>query len=154
MEPLFRPGQMKNSRVRLFLAALIVLTQLVLSQQPAHFYNIDKETKLEGTVEELRLEPRYENTAPFLILLVRQKDTHQVYHVEISPAWFFSHDIHKGEALKIVGSVYTKGDGSQNIIAREVHYLGKTYALRDKRGFPNWRGGPGGRQKRRRGNGA
>ena len=154
MEYRRRQNPMRNSRLPLFLMALAALLRPALAQQAGHFYNIDKEIKIEGTIQEIRLEPRYEKTAPFLIILLQQKNTGQKFMVEVSPAWFFSQDFHKGEAMKVVGSVYTKGDGPQNVIAREIQYLGKTYAVRDKQGFPNWRGGPGGLQKRRRGKGA
>jgi len=88
------------------------------------------------------MEPRYENTAPFLILALEKKDTQQKYIVEVSPAWFFDHDFHKGENIAVTGSLYLTKEKTQNIIAREIQFRGETLVLRDKRGFPNWRGGP------------
>ena len=41
------------------------------AQDRTHFYNVDTETTLEGRVEEILLEPRYENTANFLVLIVK-----------------------------------------------------------------------------------
>lgn len=126
---------------------------LSFAQTPQHFYNIDSERQVEGTIQEIVMEPRYKDSAPFLILKLEEKGTHILYNVEVSPAWFFEHDFHKGESLTVIGSFYTTNGKKMNIIAREVRFKGETLVLRDKHGFPNWRGGQTGEKGRRRGRG-
>ncbi|MDH7513214.1 MAG: hypothetical protein QHH14_09740 [Clostridiales bacterium] len=139
---------------RTLLACLAFVTGLAASfgQQPDHFYNIDTERRVEGTIKQLIFESRYETSAPFLILLVEENRTGNVYKVEISPAWFFNHDLHKGEKVKITGSLYTKDD-TLFIIARQLQVGGETFTLRDSRGFPSWRGGQMKGKVRRQGRG-
>lgn len=108
-------------------------------QKPLHYYNVDSEKKIKGTIQEIIMEPRYKDTSPFLIVTLEEKDTHQRFNVEISPVRFFTHDFHKGEELEVIGSLYSK-EGSQNIIARQIRFRGEILILRDKHGFPTWRG--------------
>ena len=119
-------------------------------QKPLHFYNVDTEKKIKGTIQEIIMEPRYKNSSPFLIIRLEEKKTHQKFIVEISPVRFFTHDFHKGEELEVVGSLYSK-EGSQNIIARQMRFRGEIIILRDKHGFPAWRGGGMKHKKRRKG---
>ncbi|TES87265.1 MAG: hypothetical protein E3J89_00970 [Candidatus Aminicenantes bacterium] len=121
-------------------------------QKPLHFYNVDTEKKIKGTIQEIIMEPRYKGSSPFLIIRLEEKKTHQKFIVEISPVRFFTHDFHKGEELEVVGSLYSK-EGSQNIIARQMRFRGEIIILRDKHGFPAWRGGGMKHQKRRKGKG-
>jgi hypothetical protein len=122
------------------------------SQEPAHFYNVDSERRVEGTIREVLFEPRYEGRSPFLIVVLEEKKTGHVFKIELSPAWFFDHDLHKGEPARVLGSFYTK-DGENYLIARELQWAGETFRLRDSRGFPNWRGGPMKGKGQRRGRG-
>lgn len=119
-------------------------------QKPLHFYNVDTEKKIKGTIQEIIMEPRYKDSSPFLIIRLEEKKTHQKFIVEISPVRFFTHDFHKGEELEVVGSLYSK-EGSQNIIARQMRFRGEIIILRDKHGFPAWRGGGMKHKKRRKG---
>jgi hypothetical protein len=121
-------------------------------QGPAPFYSVDTERSVEGTVRDIILEPRYGDRAPFLTLVVEAKGDARTFIVEVSPAWFFDHDVHKGEKVKIVGSYYIK-DGASHLIARQVQAGGETFVVRDRRGFPSWRGGPGKGKGWRRGQG-
>jgi len=121
--------------------------------QTAHFYNVDTERKVDGTIREILFEPRYEDRARYLILVLEEKQSRGVYRAEISPVWFFDHDLHVGESVEIVGSLYTK-EGTQYIIARELKSAGETFQLRDSRGFPTWRGGKMKRVGQRKGRGS
>jgi len=141
MEPLLRRKQIAALAGALLLAAFASAEGQVSGQTLPHFYDVDKETKIEGTVQDILMEPRYETRAPFLVVVLEEKDTKRRVTIEISPAWFFKEDIHKGERLKVVGSLYGSGEGSVNLIAREVQCRGRTISVRDKRGFPNWSGG-------------
>lgn len=136
---------------RLALVLLWISVSLGFAQKPPHFYNVDKEIRVEGTIQEIIMEPRYEKTAPFLVVILQEKETKKRYIVELSPVWFFEHDFHKGEDLVIVGSLYQSEENTENIIAREVQFRGQILLLRDKHGFPNWRGGQMKREGRRKG---
>jgi hypothetical protein len=126
--------------------SLAILAGLVVGpaagQTPAHFYDIDKEIRIEAVVREVIFEPRYKDTAPFLVLGVEDAASAKRYNVEVSPSWFFGPDIHGGEKVAVVGSLADVQEGVPTIIARELRLRGETIRLRDKRGFPNWQGGP------------
>jgi hypothetical protein len=128
---------------------LLLLSVVSYGQKIQHFYNVDNEVTVEGTIREITMEPRYKDTAPFLVVLLEEEKTLKLYQVELSPVWFFDQDFYKGESLKVKGSFYSSDGKSLNIIAREVQARGETFFLRDKHGFPNWRGGKG--QMKRRG---
>jgi hypothetical protein len=64
-------------------------------QESRHFYNVDSEKKIEGQIQEIKMEPRYKGSAPFLVIKLEEKGTQTVYNVEVSPIWFFDHDFHK-----------------------------------------------------------
>jgi len=142
---------MKRIRRLSLLLILTLSTSLFSGQKSQHFYNVDKEIKVEGTIQEITMEPRYKNTSPFLVIVLEKKGNHQKYQVEVSPGWFFEYDFHKGENLTVLGSLYTAAENSQNIIAREIRFRGDTLVLRDKHGFPNWRGGKMKRKGKRKG---
>jgi hypothetical protein len=117
-------------------------------QEPTHFYNVDKEVSIRGTVRKIIMEPRHENTAPFLMVILEEKTSGKPYRVEISPVWFFEQDLHQGESMSITGSLVAEGTVNL-IMARQVRFRGEVMTVRDKHGFPNWSGGRG-RQKGRR----
>jgi hypothetical protein len=148
---------------RIFSLAIILMTGAALAafgqqlgrpqaQTPARFYNVDTEKQVDGVIEQVLFEPRYEDRAPFLLVVVEEKKTSQKFRVEVSPVWFFNRDLHKGEPVKIIGSLYSKDDDAY-IIARELKTGGETFRLRDSRGFPNWRGGPMKQKGKRQGRG-
>ena len=130
------------------LAALAIMTMMAVlpvtartqAQGQAPFYSVDAERRVEGTIKDVVFEPRYSDRAPFVVIVLEEKNTGTAYRAEISPAWFFDRDLHKGEKVKIVGSYYAK-DGVNYLIARQLQAGGETYMLRDSRGFPSWRGG-------------
>lgn len=113
-----------------------------------HFYNVDREIKLEGSVQEIRFEPRYKDKAPFLIVIVLDDKIQERFNVEVSPTWFFDEDLHKGERVKIIGSLADEEEGGKTVIARQMNLRGETVMLRDKKGFPAWSGAA--KQKGRR----
>ncbi len=129
---------------------LVVFQCTIFSQKPGHFYNVDTEKKIKGTIQNIVMESRYKDASPFLIVVVEEKKTEEVYNVEISPVRFFTHDFHKGEDLEVTGSLYSK-EGEKNIIARQIRFRGEIIILRDKKGFPAWRGGEMKQKKRRKG---
>ncbi|MBC7348798.1 MAG: hypothetical protein H5U05_02365 [Candidatus Aminicenantes bacterium] len=120
-------------------------------QPPAsrhHFYNVDREVTIEGQVEDIKFESRYESRSSFLILMVKDKISNELVEVETAPAWFFRTDIHQGEKIRLVGSLAgEQKEGRKLVIAREMRISNQTITLRDRRGFPAWSRG----QVRRRG---
>ncbi len=134
----------ERMRYKFIFSLMLILTlshDLSFSQKPEHFYDVDKEMRIEGTIQKIVMEPRYKNTSPFLIVFLDEKKSKKSYKVELSPKRFFDYDLHKGENLTVTGSFYIKGATNLNIIAREIRFRGETLFLRDKHGFPNWRRG-------------
>ena len=127
------------------LAVCCVLT--AFPQDPQHFYNVDREVDVTGTVNEVIMEPRYQDKAAFLTVILEERKTGKRYTVEISPAWFFEQDLHQGESLKITGSLVAEGRVNL-VMARQVRMRGQMMVVRDKHGFPNWRGGRNQQKKR------
>ncbi|MDI6698545.1 MAG: hypothetical protein QME85_06370 [Candidatus Saccharicenans sp.] len=108
-------------------------------QAQARYYNVDREIKVEGQIEDLKIEARYEGKGSFLVLLVRDKNSQELLEVETAPAWFFRSDIHKGEKIRLIGSLSEdQKDGKKVVVAREVRINNQTITLRDRRGFPSW----------------
>jgi len=116
-------------------------------QELQHFYNVDREVDITGKVSEIIMEARYQDKAAFLTVILEERNSGKRYTVEISPAWFFEQDLHQGESLKITGSLVAEGRVNL-VMARQVRMRGQMMAVRDKHGFPNWRGGQGRRKKR------
>jgi len=122
-----------------------------LQEQPPasrpHFYNVDREVTIEGQVDDIKFETRYEGRSSFLILLVKDKNSNELVEVETAPAWFFRTDIHKGEKIRLVGSLAEEQkEGRKLVIAREMRISNQTITLRDRRGFPAWSRGQGRRR--------
>lgn len=158
MESRFRPKAVRLRPAALGLAAVLGLFLRLAGQNAPtpdkpHFYDVDTEIKIEGTVADVKFEPRYDDRAPFLIVRLVEKGTGRTFLVEVSPAWFFDQDIHKGEPMRVTGSLLpgTDPSGAAGLIAREVQYQGEKIAVRDKKGFPNWSGGPMRRGRRKGG---
>ena len=128
-------------------AAAALAGQESPGQAAGHFYNVDKEVRIEGTVQEIRFEPRYKDRAPFLVLVLQRAGAEETYIVEVGPSWFFGQDIHQGERMTVVGSL--AGEGA--VIARQLRLRGETVIVRDKKGFPSWSGGAARPRGKRRG---
>lgn len=138
-----KQGRIKIRTSAIILAILFAAGALGASGQktPPFYYNLDKEIKIEGMIRDIRLDPRYENSSPFLIILMDDTKSGRTYSVEAGPAGFFEQDFHKGEKIKVVGSLCNMELVCCDVIAREVQSSGQTWAVRDKQGFPNWRKG-------------
>lgn len=132
-------------RIKYVIPWIIFLLAVLSSsgQKMENFYDVDREIRIEGKIQNIVMEPRYTNNSPFLIVTIEEKDTKKIFTVEISPVGFFDQDFHKGEHLVVTGSLTSSGTAENNIIAREVQSRGETFILRDKHGFPAWRGGKG-----------
>jgi hypothetical protein len=144
---------MKRKSNVVWLVILLFMPIPFFGQNTESFYNVDKEMRVDGKIQKIVMEPRYKDKSSFLIVFLEEKDTKKLYTVEISPVWFFDQDFHQGEQLTVIGSLTSSGENGLNIIAREVQLRGETLILRDKHGFPAWRGGKGlsSRKGRRKG---
>jgi len=148
---LVRKEKMKG---QLSAAALLLLFALpAWAGQAEHFYNVDAEVRIEGTVREVSLELRYKDRAPFVVLALEETGTGQKFQIEVGPSWFFGEDLHAGEKAAIIGSLVRTDGDTKYVIAREVRFRGETLVARDRRGFPEWRGGGSAQRGRRRGKG-
>lgn len=123
--------------------ALAFGQQTQAGKNQTHFYNVDRETTVEGQVVDLKFDARYQGKGHFLILMVKDSKSGEMFEVETAPAWFFHTDIHKGEKIRLIGSVAEDGQGQKFIMAREIRINNRTITLRDQRGFPAWSGGRG-----------
>lgn len=141
---------MKKRRYFILLLSLMIVQTAVLGQETGHYYNVDNEKKVRGTIQKIVMEPRYKDNSPFLIVILEERKTKEMFNVEISPVRFFSQDFHRGEEMEVVGSIYST-DGQKNIIARQIRFRGEIFMLRDKHGFPAWRGGEMKLKKKRKG---
>jgi hypothetical protein len=135
--------KMMNKTVVILLASLLLSFLPSSGQSKENFYDVDREVRIEGKIQKITMEPRYKDKSPFLIVTLEEKTTKKIFTIEISPAEFFEQDFHKGEYLTVTGSLTSSGESGNSIIAREVQSKGETFILRDKHGFPNWRGGKG-----------
>jgi hypothetical protein len=125
-----------------FLAIGLAFLQPSAGQQilPLYYYDLGKEIKIAGLIQEIRFEPRPEGD-PFLIILIQENSASPTYGVEIGPSGFFDLDLKKGERVKVVGSQCNMEMNCCNVIAREIRYRDKTVTVRDAYGFPVWRKG-------------
>ena len=132
---------------------LLFVWQLVPAPQVGqrrHFYNVDKEITLKGKIIEIKMETCYPGQPKFLVLYIEEEKTGRKFIVEVSPIWFFERDFHQGESIELKGSLVNESDKSSYVIAREMRCQGELFILRDKHGFPTWRGGRQYRMGRRK----
>lgn len=138
--------------VRYLLVLLLILSAVpALGQGRQNFYNVDAQLKVSGAIEDIIMESRYAGTSPFLIVILKSEQNGQKYTIEIGPAWFFEYDVHKGETITVEGSLRQPSGELPLLIARKVTFRGETQIMRDKNGFPTWRGSRGGGRGWRRG---
>ena len=71
-----------RNRVAITVAGLALCCVLIASsQEPPHFYNVDREVDINGTVREVIMEPRYQDKAAFLTVVLEDKKTGKRYDV-------------------------------------------------------------------------
>ncbi len=127
----------------LSLIAIVVLSiaPLVLAQKasdtkrPATKYDATSEVKLNGTIEEVKLDPA-ENEGTHVLL----KSGGETILVHVGPPEFLKeYDVNlaKGDQITVVGSKL-KIDGADELLAKEITKGDNTATLRDKKGVPVW----------------
>lgn len=121
----------------MFLRSLLLVTagSLLLcgeTRQPRG-YDITKEVTITGTVEAVK-EMGWRGRGIHVML----KSAEGANEVHLGPKAFLEKEglrLAKGDAIGITGA---KMQGA--VVARTVTHAGKTYILRDEKGFPRWGG--------------
>ena len=143
---------------KLFVLTVIFFTIPLTASQPNkfHFYNYKKVVTVEGKILDFKIEEVYKRKSKFFFLYIKTVDNKKI-KIEVCPEWFFNFDIAKGMKIRVKGSDLGEDGNFKYIIAKELEFGGNKITLRDKFGFPLWRGKNPHRfgfgEKRRRGRG-
>lgn len=119
----------------LMLSEVALCAQKTGSQTIGRKYDLTTETKLKGTVDEVKIIP---GPAEGLHLMV--KSGTDLLFVHVAPESFLTEmdfAIHKGDSVEVIGSKI-KVDGQDEILAREIIDSGNDMTFRDKKGTPVW----------------
>ena len=119
----------------LTLAAACVPTSSGQSNVPK--YDLATETKMKGTVQELKLPEKGNEKQGARLTLKTGADTLDVYLCPKSFLDDMGSTIGKGDDVTLTGSK-VKQDGADLILAREVVKGNDTLVLRDDKGKPVW----------------
>lgn len=111
------------------------------SRQGRAFYQPARERRLVGVIHGIKREPRSSATSPFLQVQVKDSGTGELYTAELCPVWFCRMALEEGKTILITGAMVYRENQERTLLAREIHYQGGVFRLRDKNGFPLWRGG-------------
>jgi hypothetical protein len=126
----------------LLLACLLCALPLVAqNKQPpsAPKYDLQAETKLKGTIEEVKLPPRGSEKEIAYLLVKSGANTVDVY---LCPQSFLAEmgvSFNKGDEISLTGSRVKHGE-ADFMLAREVVRGNDTVVLRDEKGNPVWSG--------------
>jgi len=134
-----------NLRKLPFLAAFLALCSLLpMIAQKAQGnnsstpkYDLHTETKMKGTVEEVRLPPKGSEKEIAHLLV---KNGTEIVDVYLCPKSFLEEmgvGFTKGDEIAVTGSK-VKQDGADLVLAREVVKGNDTLVLRDDKGNPVW----------------
>jgi hypothetical protein len=135
------PHSYRTSRKATFLA-LAILCALSSVAQKAHEtnrpkYDVSTETRMKGTVEEVKLPPAGGEKEVAHLLLKIGADTVDVY---LCPKSFLDDmgvSFSKGDEITVIGSKIKQGEADL-ILAREVVKGTDDLVLRDAKGNPVW----------------
>jgi hypothetical protein len=123
-------------------AWLSALAMVALAQGPRggrHWYDSKSEVTIHGVVEKVD-RVNYPHARGTGIRLTVKSDT-ETYAVRVGPASFVEKTMtfKDGDKVQILGSSVMMREKPM-VIAREIQKDGKTLTLRDKNGYPAWRG--------------
>lgn len=117
---------------------LVLAVPLAFAQkQTGKKYDLTTETKITGTVEEVKEHMEGAEKETHLVM----KTDAGLVEVCLCPAKFLSEmdmNFQKGDKLEITGSKVKEASGETEILAREIVKGGNTLVLRDKQGGPVW----------------
>lgn len=123
------------------LPAAVLLCVLPLAaqktQETSPKYVVQTETKMKGTVEEVKLPPKGSEKEVAHLLVKAGTDTVDVY---LCPSSFLDDmgvSFSKGDAVALTGSKVKQGEADL-VLAREVVKGTDTLVLRDEKGNPIW----------------
>jgi hypothetical protein len=100
-------------------------------------YDLQTETKIKGTIQEIKMPPKGSEKEIAHLLLKAGADTLDVY---LCPKSFFDDmgmTFAAGDEITLTGSKIKQGDADL-VLAREVVKGNDTYVLRDAKGNPVW----------------
>jgi hypothetical protein len=125
----------------LFLACLSLYGASLLAQKSQDTgppkYNLQTETKMNATVEEVKLPPKGSEKEVAHLLVKNGTETVDVYLCPKSFLGDMGMSFSKGDEIALTGSK-VKHDGADLILAREVVKGTDTLLLRDDKGRPVW----------------
>ncbi len=135
-----------------FLVVLLFFLNGIGFPKKYYYYNIKTVKEIKGEVVDFKVEaPSHRRGKRFFFLYVKDK-AGNLYKVELGPEWFIKKNFWRGLKITIKGSLIEEGKKNYYMIARKVSFYGDELNLRDKYGFPLWRGIRG-KGSRRRGAG-
>ncbi len=100
-------------------------------------YDLQTETKIKGTIEEVKLPPKGSEKEIAHLLVKNGADTVDVY---LCPKAFMDDmgmEFSKGDEISLTGSKIKQGEADL-VLAREIVKGNDTFALRDAKGNPVW----------------
>ncbi len=119
----------------LLLAASLVAQKTPKPSPPK--YDLRAETKIKGTIEEVKLPPKGSEKEIVHLLVKNGPDTMDVY---LCPKSFFDDmgmGFSKGDEIALTGSKIKQGEADL-VLAREIVKGNDTFVLRDAKGDPVW----------------
>jgi hypothetical protein len=134
---------LSSFRKVLFLACLSFYGAPLLAQKSQDTgspkYNLETETKMNATVEEVKLPPKGSAKEVVHLLIKNGTETVDVYLCPQSFLGDMGMSFSKGDEIALTGSK-VKQDGADLILAREVVKGADKFLLRDDKGHPVWKG--------------
>lgn len=130
-----------NLKALLAIASILILSVTVLSAQKTgsqtvgQKYDLTTETKLKGTVDEVKVVPGPSEGVHLML-----KSGTETTLVHVAPEAFLKEmdvTFDKGDQIELLGSKI-KVDGQDEVLAREITKNGNQLTLRDKKGMPIW----------------
>jgi hypothetical protein len=121
----------------LTLLVVIVWASPLTGQASLPKYDLATETKMKGTVQELKLPEKGSEKDGARLVVKSGADTLDVYLCPKSFLEDMGSTLAKGDEISLTGSK-VKQDGADMILAREVVKGNDTLVLRDDKGKPVW----------------
>lgn len=121
----------------LTLLVVIVCASPLVGQASLPKYDLTTETKMKGTVQELKLPEKGSEKDGAHLVVKSGADTLDVYLCPKSFLEDMGSTLAKGDEVSLTGSK-VKQDGADMILAREVVKGNDTLVLRDDKGKPVW----------------
>jgi hypothetical protein len=119
----------------IFLVATLALAWSAETGPPK--YDLHTETKMKGTVEEVKLPPKGSEKEVVHLLVKNGDDIVDLYFCPKSFMDDMGVSLSKGDELAFTGSKVKYG-GADLVLAREVLKGAETLVLRDEKGNPVW----------------